>query len=66
MTYFEDGEAETANKQVDPRFPGWYYTEGFQYTLATECECVRNNPQVGINISDSVSGSSTFQSNLFS
>ena len=49
MICFEDGEADTANKQVDSRFPGWYYTEDFRYTLATECACVKNNWQVGIN-----------------
>ena len=54
MIYVEDGEADTANKHVDPRFPEWYFTEHFRYTIATECACVRNNWQVGIQISSLV------------
>ena len=36
---FTDGQPKTDNDHVDPQFPAWYYRDGFQYTVATECGC---------------------------
>ena len=58
MIFFEDGEADTANKHVDSRFTGWYYTEHFRYTIATQCACVKNNWQVGNQFSSFSYGNS--------